>query len=270
MLRGVGEVCDGGLSGGEFVRGDEGHGDLHGGVPGDGSSIHEPSDDGGHTDSLHEGLSDGFLQLLGLVLGEQFVDVDDEPGVELVDELVVAGEHLDVGVPHEGGVDLGHVLLNDRSTGHGVVDGLQVGVDGLGGDLLSEPPLDGLVRGVESDEDGPPDVVPGLLDGAVVDAVQVVRLGEDVGVGQLVGHPAPLSEGHSDVLVHHGDSALLGDLHSGVLELHLGFGLLPSTVAVVLGGHVGGVFFEFLLACFHEQLLFSCHGNHSPLTFQGW
>ena len=151
-----------------------------------------------------------------------------------------------------------------------MVDGLEVRVDGLGSDLLSEPPLDGLVGAVETDEDGPPDVVPGLLDSTVVDAVQIVGLGEDVGVAQLVGHPAPLSEGNSDVLIEHRDATLLGNLIRGLLELDLGFGLLPTTVAVVLGGHVGGLFLELLLACFHEQLLFACHGNHSPLTFHGW
>ena len=74
-----------------------------------------------------------------------------------------------------------------------MVDGLEVRVDGLGGDFLSKPSLDGLVGGVESDEDGPPDVVPSLLDGRVVDAVEGIGLYEDVGVGQLVGHPGPLS-----------------------------------------------------------------------------
>ena len=239
-------------------------------MPGNSGTVHEPSDDGRDTDSLHQGLADSLLQLLGLVLREQLVDVDDEPGVDLVDQLVVAGEDLDVGVPDEGGVDLGHVLLNDCSSRHGVVDGLEVRVDGLRRDLLSEPPLYGLVGAVETDEDGPPDVVPGLLDRTVVDAVQIVDLGEDLGVAQLVGHPAPLSEGNSDVLVEHGDSTLLGNLIRGLLELDLGLGLSPTTVAVVLGGHVGGVFLELLLACFHEQLLFSCHGNHSPLTFHGW
>ena len=193
VFRGVCEVSDGCLSCCEFVGGDESHGDLHCSVPGDGCSIHHTADHGRNADSLHDSLSDCLLQLLSLVLGEVLVDVDDESGVQLVDQLVVSGEDLDVGVVNECGVALCHVLLNDCSSRHGVVDGLEVRVDGLGGDFLSKPSLDGLVGGVESDEDGPPDVVPSLLDGRVVDAVEVIGLYEDVGVGQLVGHPGPLS-----------------------------------------------------------------------------
>ena len=147
------------------------------------------------------------------------------------------------------------MLLNDCSSGHGVVDCEEVLVDSLGGDLLSKPLFDGLVGGVETDEDGPPDVVPCLLDSRVVNAVQVVCLYVDVSVGQLVGHPGPLSEGNSDVLVHHGDSTLCCDLVSSLNELPLGLGLSPAAEAVVLGVELGGLLFEFLVDCVHKELL---------------
>ena len=221
-------------------------------MPGCGCSIHDPSTDCGDTDSLHQGLSDCLLQLLCLVLGEELVDVDDESLVDLINELVVSGVDLDVRVVCEGGVDLSHVLLNDCSSRHCVVDGLEVSVDCLRCYLLSEPSLDCLVGGVESDEDCPPDVVPCLLDSSVVDTVQVICLCVDVSVGQLVGHPGPLSEGNSDVLVEHGDSTLLGDCLCCLLELDFGLGLFPSTKAVVFGGDVSGFLFELLLTCIHE------------------
>ena len=238
-------------------------------MPGDGSSIHEPSDHGGDTDSLHEGVSDCFLQLCCLLLGEVLVDVDDEPGVDLINKVIVSGEDFDVRVCNECRVALCHVLLNDCSSRHGVVDDFKVVGDGLGGDLLSKPLFDGLVRGVESDEDGPPDIVPSLLDCRVVDAVKVIGLYEDVSVGQLVGHPGPLSERNSDVLVHHGESTFLGDLRGGCLELDFPLGLFPTAVAVVLGLHLGGFFLELLLACFKEKFLIFCSHFHSPFTSKG-
>ena len=224
-------------------------------MPGDGSSVHCTSDDGRDTDGLHDSLSDCILQLLCVVLVEELVDVDNEPGVDLVNELVVSGEDLDVRVRCECRVDLSHVLLNDCSSGHGVVDREEVLVDGLRCDLLSEPLFDGRVRRVESYEDGPPDVIPSLLDCRVVDAVEVVCLYVDVRVGQLVGHPGPLSERNSDVLVHHGDATLCGNLVGSLNELPLALGLSPAAEAVVLCVELCGLLFELLVNCVHEELL---------------
>ena len=214
-----------------------------------------PSITGRDTDCLHDRLSDRCLELLCVVLGEELVDVDNEPGVDLVNELVVSGEDLDVRVRCECRVDLSHVLLNDCSSGHGVVDREEVLVDGLRGNLLSQPLLDGGVGGVETDEDGPPDVIPSLLDCRVVDAVQVIDLYVDVGVRQLVGHPGPLSERNSDVLVHHGDATLGCDLVRRLYELPLALGLSPAAEAVVLGVELSGLLFELLVDCVHEELL---------------
>ena len=79
-------------------------------MPGDGSSIHDTSDDGRDTDCLCQGVSDCLLQLLGLCLGEELVDVDDESLVELVDQLIVSGEDLDVRVVCERRVDLSDIF----------------------------------------------------------------------------------------------------------------------------------------------------------------
>ncbi len=228
-------------------------------MPGCGGSVHDPSYYGGYADRLHQGLSYGCLQLLRLLGGEELVDVDDESLVELVHQFVVSGEHFDVRVVHQRGVDLRHVLLNDCSSGHGVVDRLEVCVDGLGRDLFTKPSLDGLVRRVETDKDRPPYVVPRLLDRRVVYAVEVVGLDEDVRVRELVGHPRPLSEGDSYVLVHHGESAVFSDLFSRRLELHFALRLFPAAVLVVAGRCVGRLLFEFLLDGLHEHFLFCCH-----------
>ena len=137
VLGGEGEVGDCGLTGSQPVGADEGHGDLHRRPPGHRTTIADASDDGRARDVLPQGLADGFLQLLGLVRGELLVDVDDEALVDLVDQLVVTGEHLDVAVRGQGGAALGHVLLHDCATRHCVVDGLEVAVDRLRGDFLA-------------------------------------------------------------------------------------------------------------------------------------
>ena len=98
--------------------------------------------------------------------------------------------------------------------------------------------------------------------------MQVIDLYVDVSVGQLVGHPGPLSERDTDVLVHHGDATLFRDLVSGLHELALGLGLFPAAEAVVVGVELGRLLLEFLVDCVHKELLVN-HSYHS-FTFQGW
>lgn len=255
MLGSVGEVRDGGLTGSEPVGADEGHRDLHGRPAGDGTSVADAADQGRGAHGLVEGLADGVLQLLGLLLGELLVDVDHEALVKLADELVVSAEDLDVAVLGQRGADLGHVLLNDRTARHGVVHGLQVQVDGLRGDLLAQPLLDNAVGGVETDDDGPADIIPRLLHGGVVHEVQVVSLGVDVRVGQLVRHEDTLAERNANVLVHHWDATLLGDLVGLLYPLLLPLGLLPATKGVVVGVDLGRVLLELLLHRVNEELI---------------
>jgi len=196
---------------------------------------------------LPHGLTNGLLQLLGLVLGELLVDVDDEALVDLADELVVAREDLDIAVGGKGGAALCHVLLHDGAAGHRVVHGLEVVVNGLRSDLLAKPLLDDGVRGVQAGDDGPADIVPRLLHGGVVDKVQVIALGVYVGVGQLVGHQDTLAERNADVGVHHRDATSLGDLVRLLDPLPLPLGLLPATVGVVMGAYLRRGLLELLL-----------------------
>ncbi len=255
MLGSVGEVRDGGLTCSEPVRADEGHGDLHGRPPGDGTSVADAADEGRAANYLEEGLSHSVLQLLGLVLGELLVDVDHEALVDLADQFIVAAEDLNIAVLGQRGAHLGHVLLNDRTAGHGVVNGLQVQVDGLGSDLLAQPLLDDVVGGVETDNDGPADIIPRLLDSGVVHEVQVVSLSVHVGVGQLVRHEDTLAKRDTNVLVHHGDATLLGDLVGLLDPLPLPLGLLPATKGVVVGVDLGRVLLELVLHRVDEELI---------------
>jgi len=72
-------------------------------------------------DRLVHALADLSLELLGLLCGEELLDVQQELGLDVVRELLVAGEDLDVTVVDEAGVGLDHVLLDDSTAGHCVV-----------------------------------------------------------------------------------------------------------------------------------------------------
>jgi hypothetical protein len=200
---------------------------------------------------LPQGLADSLLQLGGLFLGERLVDVDDILLVDGVSEVIVAGEYLDVTVIGQRRVGLDHVFLNDRCTGHGVVEHCQVVADRFRSHGLAETLLQGLVGDVEADDDGPADVIPELLHRRVVDEVQVVAFYCDVGAADDVVHQLPLAEWdttHVDHRVVSGDAPLLGDGVTGLLELDLSLGLRVTLVLVL--GHLCGRFFgKLLLHC---------------------
>src|SRR4030042_1807595 len=99
---------------------------------------------------LPQGIPDSFLQLLRLVGRELLVYVDPELLVDLIHQLVVSGEDLYVAVCGQSGAALSHVLLDNRSTRHCVVASLEVAVDRLRGDFLTQPLLDHGVCGVEA------------------------------------------------------------------------------------------------------------------------
>jgi len=133
-----GEVSDCCLTCAHLVCADEGHTDLHCGPPGGGSTIAGPADGCGDVHCLPHRLANSCLQLCGHLGREELVEVQDELGLEVVCHLVVAREDLDVTVVHERRVGLNHVFLNNGCTGHGVVQHVEVLVDGLGGDFLAE------------------------------------------------------------------------------------------------------------------------------------
>ncbi len=89
---------------------------------------------------------------------------------------------------------------------------------------------------VQAYYDGPPDVIPLLLDGRVVNEVQVVALYYVLSSGELVGYELPLSQWYAasvDVGVVEGDASLalkfLGVLH----ELSLSGALLRAKPLVL-------------------------------------
>ena len=90
-----------GFSGAHVVGADEGHTELHRRPAGGGSTITGPRDDGRDADCLPERLADSCLQLGGLLGREEFIDVDDELGLQVVGHLVVTGIDLHVTVVHE-------------------------------------------------------------------------------------------------------------------------------------------------------------------------
>ena len=168
---------------------------------------------------------------------------------------------------------LDHVLLDHGCTGHGVVEHVEELVDGLRGDFLAETLLQGLVGKVHVHEDGPPDIVPHLLHGSVVDEVQVVALNEHAGARDLVGHQLALPERDAaDVAadgVVHGDATGHCCSVPGFDELHLPRGLLQA-LAGKHGARALGVLGELLFQGLQEELLGSldllCHVNHSSGT----
>ena len=86
------------------------------------------------------------------------------------------------------------MLLNHGCAGHGVVEDLEVVVDGLGCDFLAEPLLQHLMGHVQTYYNGPPDIIPHLLNGWVVDEVQIVALYNILSSGELVGDELPLTQ----------------------------------------------------------------------------
>ena len=271
MLCSVGEVGDSRFACAHTVGGDEGHTDLHRRPPGGRSTVAGPRDRGRDVDRLVHALADLGLELLSLFCGEELLDVEDELGLDVIGEFLVAGEDLDVTVVDEAGVSLDHVLLDDGRTGHGVVQDVEVLVDRLRGNLLSKTLLQRLVSKVHSDDDRPPDIVPHLLHSRVVDEVQVVALDEDAGTGDLVGHQLALA--HRDTAqvaalgVIHGDATVHLDGAARLHELHLTGRLADAVELVELGGLGFDVLtLELLLEGLQEQLLGSfnlCHCNHS-------
>ncbi|OPX81055.1 MAG: hypothetical protein A4E43_00760 [Methanosaeta sp. PtaB.Bin005] len=127
-------------------------------------------------DGLPGGLADSGLEGLSLILGEHLVDVDLVLVIDLISQGIVTGEDTNVAVIYQAGVGLHHVLLNHGCAGHGVVEDLQVVVDGLGCDFLAQPLLQHLMGHVQADHNGPPDIIPELLHGWIVNEVQVVAL----------------------------------------------------------------------------------------------
>ncbi|OQC71774.1 MAG: hypothetical protein BWX50_00221 [Euryarchaeota archaeon ADurb.Bin009] len=224
-------------------------------------------------DRLVHALADLGLEFLGLLCGEELLDVEDELGLDVVGEFLVAGEDLDVTVVDEAGVGLDHVLLDDGRTGHGVVQDMEVLVDRLGGDFLTETLLQGLVGKVHPDDDGSPDIVPHLLHSRVVDEVQVVALDEDAGAADLVGHQLALAHRYTAQVaalgVVHGYAAVHLGGKARLHELHLARRLANTVELVELGGlGLDVLSLELLLEGFQEQLLGSlnlCHCDHSSL-----
>ncbi len=148
---------------------------------------------------------------------------------------------------------------------------MEVLVDRLGGNLLAQTLLQGLVGKVHADDDRSPDIVPHLLHGRVVDVVQVVAFNEDAGAGDLVGHQLALA--HRDTAkvaalgIVHGDAAVHLDGTARLHELHLTRGLANTVKLVELGSLGLDVLpLELLLEGLQEHLLGSlnlCHCDHS-------
>jgi len=124
------------------------------------------------------------------------------------------------------------VFLNDCCAGHGVVQHVEVLVDGLRGDFLAETLLERVVGEVEANDDGPADIIPHLLHCCVVDKVEVVAFYKDVGAADFVGHQLALTERDTTTVaalgVVHGDTAVHLGLLTGLHELHLTRGLLKT------------------------------------------
>src|SRR5208337_465463 len=114
----VGDCC---LTGAHLVRSDKGHTDLHCRPPGGRSTVAGPADGCRDVDCLPHGLADCGLEGGCLLCREEFVEVQDELGLEVVCHLVIAGEDFDVAVVDECRVGLDHVFLNNGCAGHGVV-----------------------------------------------------------------------------------------------------------------------------------------------------
>ncbi len=134
-------------------------------------------------------------------------------------------------------MSLDHVLLNHGCAGHGMVEDLEVVVDGLGCDFLAEALLQNLVGHVQTYYNGPPDIIPHLLNGWIVDEVQIVALYYILSSGELVGYELSLSQGNAasvyvGVVAGHAALALylLGVLHEFSLT-----GALLGSKPLVLG-----------------------------------
>jgi len=243
VLGGIGQVGHSGLAGAHVVGIDEGHTQLHGAPSGGGASVAGPDNDGRDVDGLPGGLADSSLEDLGLLRREHLVDVDLVLVVDLISQGIVAGEDTDVAVVYQAGVGLHHVLLNHGCTGHGVVEDLEIVVDGLGCDLLAQPLLKHLMGHIQADHDGPPDIIPELLHGGVVDEVQIVALYHILGGGELVGHQLPLTQGNAagmDIGIVAGHAALAFQLLGVLHELPLAGVLLraQSLVLYLLAGQI--------------------------------
>eukprot|EP00825_Cyclidium_porcatum_P008148 TRINITY_DN1406_c0_g1_i5.p6 TRINITY_DN1406_c0_g1~~TRINITY_DN1406_c0_g1_i5.p6 ORF type:complete len:156 (+),score=8.42 TRINITY_DN1406_c0_g1_i5:2570-3037(+) len=153
-----------------------------------------------------------------------------------------------------------------------MVEDLEVVVDGLGCDFLAEPLLQNLVGHVQTYYDGPSDIIPHLLNGWVVDEVQIVALYYILSSGELVGYELPLSEGNAasvDIRVVAGHAALALDLLGVLHELSLTSVLLraQSLVLYFLACKVE-ILSELLVESLYEQLLgvLNCHLNHPTFT----
>src|SRR5512137_1062140 len=214
MLGGIGQVSYSGLTGAHVVCIDEGHTQLHGAPPGGGSAVARPDNYGWHVNGLPGGLAYGCLDLFSLVGREELVQIDHILGINLVCQVVVSSEDPDVTIVNQRRVSLYHVLLNHGCSGHGVVEDLQVVVDGLRSNLFAQTLLQHLVGHIQTYNDGPADIIPHLLHSWVVDEVQVVALYYVLSSGELVGDQLPLSERYStavDIRVVAGNATLAGD-----------------------------------------------------------
>ena len=124
-----------------------------------------------------------------------------------------------------------------------MVEDLEVVVDGLGCDFLAEPLLQNLMGHIQADHDGPPDIIPHLLNGWVVDEVQIVALYYILSSGELVGYELSLSERNAagvNIGVVAGHAALAFQLLGVVHELPLAGVLLwaKSLVLYLLAGKI--------------------------------
>ena len=215
-------------------------------------------------DGLPGSLADSGLEGLSLLGWEDLVDVDQVLFVDLSCQGIIAGEDANVAVVNQGGMRFAHVLLNHGCAGHGVVEDLEIVIDGLGCDLLAEPLLQHLVGHIQTDNYGPPDIIPHLLHGWIVDEVQIVALYDIVGSGELVGYELPLSQGNAagvNIGIVAGHAALLLQLLGGLHELPLADVLIgpQSQISrrlafefrlVLLGDRLLGI--ELPVQCFQE------------------
>ncbi len=133
-------------------------------------------------DCLVHRLSDLLLENFCLLCVEELVDVEEELGLDIIGHLVIACEYLYVTVIDDSRVGLDHVFLNHSSTRHCMVEDVEVFIDCLRCNFLSETLLECCVCKIHSYDNGPADVIPHLLHCSVVDEVQVVTLYEDVGL----------------------------------------------------------------------------------------
>ncbi|VVB67086.1 Uncharacterised protein [uncultured archaeon] len=231
VLGGIGQVSYSGLTGAHVVGIDEGHTQLHGAPSGGGAAVAGSHNDGRNMDGLPGGLADSGLDGLGLISREELVEVDQVLSIDLIGQGIVSREDADVAVVDKSGMRLAHVLLNHGCAGHGVIEDLEIVVDGLGCDLFAQPLLQHLVGHIQAHDDGPADVIPHLLHGGVVDEVQVVALYHILSSGELVWYELPLSQGYSaavDIGVVAGHATLALELLGVLHELPLAGVLVGS------------------------------------------